>query len=77
MTRRHHVTGTSDPVVQVIDEYLGEVVYTVRINGTSWRPKVFREAVYTIKIRQGDKVKVFRGLPSTGEEEKQTLEVEL
>ena len=71
------IDGREDPVVQVIDEYLGEVVYTVRINGSSWRPKVFREAVYTIKIRQGDKVKVFRGVPSTGEEEKQTLKVEL
>ena len=70
------IVGAEDPVVQVIDEYLGEIVYTVRINGTSWRPKVFREAVYTIEIRQGDKVKVFRGLPSMGEDEKKRLRVE-
>ena len=70
------IGGGESPVVQVIDEYLGEVVYTVRINGTSWRPKVFREAVYTIKIRQGDKVKVFRGLPSITEDEEKKLRVE-
>ena len=70
------VEGTEDPVVQVIDEYLGEVVYTLRIKGTSWRPKVFREAVYTIKIRQGEKLKVFRSVPSMSEDEKKTLKVE-
>ena len=70
------IVGAEDPVVQVIDEYLGEVVYTVRINGTSWRPKVFREAVYTVKIRQGDEVKLFRGLPSIAEDEKKKLRVE-
>ena len=70
------IVGAEDPVVQVIDEYLGEIVYTVRINGSSWRPKVFREAVYTIKIRQGDEVKVFRGVPSMGEDEEKRLRVE-
>ena len=40
----------SDPVVQVIDEYLDEVVYTLRVNGNSFQPKVFREAKYAIHI---------------------------
>ncbi len=69
------IDGGVDPVIQVIDEYLGEVVYTVRINGTTWRPKVFREAVYTIKVRQGEKMKVVRGVPSVGADDEKTLKV--
>ena len=42
--------GQSDPVVQIIDEYLDEVVYTLRIRGKSFRPNVFREANYTIRV---------------------------
>jgi hypothetical protein len=56
--------GPPDPVVQVVDETLGEVVYTIRINGTRWRPKVFREGTYTIRIGEGDLVKVLRGVES-------------
>jgi len=44
------VEGMKDPVVQVIDEAGGEVVYTLRIKGTRFRPMVFREGVYTVKV---------------------------
>lgn len=44
------VQGRADPVVQVIDETSGEIVSTLRINGTTWRPKVFREGTYTIRV---------------------------
>ena len=48
------VEGMTNPVVQVIDESNGEIVYTLRINGTSWQPKVFKIEEYTVKIgRQG------------------------
>ena len=64
-----------DPVIQIIDEYLGEVVYTLRINGSSWRPKVFREALYTIKAwSQGTQV-VFEGINSIPKESDETLSV--
>ena len=69
------IDGAEDPVVQVFDEYLGEIVYTLRINGTTWRPKVFREALYTVKIKQGEKVKIIRGVPSIGVDEEKTLKV--
>ena len=42
--------GTTDPVVQVIDESDGEIVYTLRTKGTSFQPKVFREGLYTIHV---------------------------
>jgi alkaline phosphatase D len=48
------VTGLTDPVVQVIDEADGEVVYTLRVKGRSFRPKVFRAGTYTVKVGEGD-----------------------
>ena len=44
------VTGMENPVVQVIDEADNEIVYTLRIRGASFRPMVFREGVYTVKV---------------------------
>jgi hypothetical protein len=44
------ITGQVDPVVQVIEASSGEIVYTLRINGTSYRPKVFSDGLYTIKV---------------------------
>jgi alkaline phosphatase D len=42
--------GMADPVVQVIDEKNGEIVYTVRAKGDSFRPKVFAAGAYMIKV---------------------------
>lgn len=63
------VTGTTNPVVQVIDESNGEIVYTLRIKGTSFRPKVFKTETYTIMVSQQDSdgvetVKTITGIQS-------------
>ena len=42
--------GEVNPVIQIIDEYLDEVVYTIRVNGDSFQPEVFRQADYTIRV---------------------------
>ena len=44
------VSGMKNPVVQVVDEANGEIIYTLRILGTSFRPKVFRPGKYTIVV---------------------------
>ena len=45
------ISGQTDPVVQVIDESNDEIVYTLRIRGRSWRPKVFtKSGAYTVKV---------------------------
>ncbi len=56
--------GMNDPVVQVINEKRKEVVYTLRINGSSWQPKVFEEGLYTIRVGEGDSVQTFSGVQS-------------
>lgn len=45
------VAGMDDPVVQVVDEADGSVVYTVRVVGREFRPPVFRRsASYTVRV---------------------------
>ena len=49
------VTGMKDPVVQIIDEKSKQVVYTLRIKGTSFKAKVFdKDGVYTVKVGDPD-----------------------
>lgn len=73
------VSGMSDPVVQVIDQADGEILYTLRIKGKSFRPKVFREGKYTVKVGElgTDKVKTLKDIQSLPEKEKKTLRVSL
>jgi len=58
------IEGVSDPVVQVIDESDNEIVYTLRIKGTSFRPQVFKEGTYTVKVGEGKSRKTLRGVKS-------------
>ena len=71
------IAGQTKPVVQVIDESSGEVIYTLRINGTSFRPKVFREGAYTVKVGRGDRVKTLKGVRSVGLKSAETIDVKL
>lgn len=72
------VSGQTDPVVQVIDEATGEIVYTLRIRGDTWRPKVFRKGTYTLRIGEGDSVKTITGVSATAEDDdSRTLKVAL
>lgn len=49
-----NVSGAADPVVQIVDEANGEIVYTLRIAGQSWRPHVFAPGTYTIRVSDPD-----------------------
>ncbi len=50
-----HVTGLDSFVVQVLKERSGEVVYTVRVQGDKFRPKVFTLEPYTLRVGEPDK----------------------
>jgi alkaline phosphatase D len=47
--------GVNDPVLQVIDQSNDEVVYTLRIKGTSFIPRVFRPGNYTVNVSSLEK----------------------
>ena len=42
--------GKADPVVQVIEEASGEILYTVRAKGGSFQPRVYAPGKYTVKF---------------------------
>ncbi len=71
------VSGLSNPVFQVIDEGSGEIVYTLRIKGSSFRPKVFREGMYTVKIGEPgtDDIKTIRGVHSLSLDKQMLVDV--
>ena len=64
-------------VVQLMEEKSGEVVYTLRIKGNSFRPKVFAKGKYTVKVGEGDDRKVIKGVDALPKTEKKTLKVDL
>jgi len=71
------ITGQQNPVVQVIDEESNEIVYTIRIPGNTYRPKVFKKGLYTIKIGEKGSQKVLRHVHSIGLNERKTIRVQL
>jgi hypothetical protein len=40
----------SNPVVQVLEEKTGEILYTVRVSGNRFRPRVYAAGTYSVKI---------------------------
>ncbi|MFC1764484.1 hypothetical protein ACFL6U_20750 [Planctomycetota bacterium] len=70
------VQGAEDPVVQVIDEGLGSVVYTLRIKGTHFQPIVFRtETPYTVRVDNGVSVIEKTSVLATGKPNRMLLPV--
>ena len=62
------VRGATDPVVQVVDEESGETAYTVRIQGSEFRPKVFGEGTYTVRAWKGKRRAELKGVEAGLEE---------
>lgn len=56
------ISGAVHPIVQIIDESKDEIVYTLRIRGTTFRPKVFSKGHYTVRIFGKKFEKVYRHL---------------
>ena len=71
------ISGMTNPVVQVIDEQTLEVVYTLRINGTSFRPWVFSEGSYTVHVgdQDNENMQTLAGLQAGPQEDATVVEV--
>ena len=48
-------TDCQNPVIQIIHDGSGEVIYTLRIKGSQFTPKVFEPGTYTIVVSMPDK----------------------
>lgn len=72
-----NVHGMSDPVIQVIDEQDKEIIYTIRIKGNAFQPKVFKNGSYTVKMGEPgtNKMRTITGLLPDALEKVKTLEV--
>ena len=58
------ISGMKNPVVQVIRESSGEVLYTRRIFSNTYQPRTFsKSGLHTVKVGEpGGKMKTFKGL---------------
>lgn len=74
---RLKISGMENPVVQVVNESSGEIVYTLRIAGSSFDPMVFGEGPYTVNVGDGTpgKWKTYSGLETAPDAGHDTLEV--
>ncbi|MDN3686246.1 alkaline phosphatase D family protein [Cyclobacterium jeungdonense] len=60
------------PIVQVIDENSGELVYSLRVGENRFRPKIFKKSNYLVRVweDQGNREQVFSGLALDAQKEK-------
>ncbi len=70
------VTRKQNPVLQIVDEANGEVVYTLRIRGNTFKPKVFHPGTYTLHVGEGKQKKTYRGVKSIDASESKTMEID-
>lgn len=72
-----HVSGIDNPVVQVIEQASGEIVYTLRISGDSFRPMVFTRGSHILRVGEPDRVlwREFRDITTGSESDSRTLDV--
>jgi PhoD-like phosphatase len=73
------IKGMTDPVVQVVEEPSGEVLYTLRIKGDQFRPKVFARGKYSVNVGEPGtpKFKAITGVDAVEDSDSATLEVVL
>ncbi len=71
------ITGITNPTIQVIQESTNEVVYTLRIKGNTFQPKVFAHGTYTILLGELNtpNVKILKNIQSIQANFKQELNV--
>ena len=72
-----NVKGMVDPVIQIIYEKTKQVVYTLRISGQSFRPKIFEDGSYSIRIGEPgtDREKILQNISSISIDMKKEIEV--
>ncbi|MCP4455721.1 MAG: twin-arginine translocation pathway signal protein, partial [Planctomycetes bacterium] len=73
------IRNATDPVVQVIHEDTDEILYTLRIKGTEFQPKVFKDGGYTVKVLDPENNKAVKvmGLRPAPADQTTTLEIGL
>ncbi len=63
----------NDPVIQIVQESNKEIVYTLRINGKEFRPKVFANGKYTIHVDKGTSKVTMSGINAIPAAQQKTI----
>src|SRR5512132_1464202 len=73
------VKGATNPVIQVVSEDNGEIVYTLRVGGPAFQPKVFAQGKYTLRVTEpdGGKSNDFQGLIAAAPNNDEILDIGL
>ncbi|WP_162183651.1 alkaline phosphatase D family protein [Wocania ichthyoenteri] len=73
------VSDVNNTVVQVVNENTNEIIYTLRINGKQYDPKVFEDGKYSVIVSDPDfnLKKVYKGLIPHKEKASESLEIKL
>jgi hypothetical protein len=71
------LSGAADLAVQIRDEKNGELVYSVRMKGDRFQPKVFAPGRYQLRIGDpdADRWQVFEGIQAVAEPGSESLDV--
>jgi len=70
--------GVENPVVQVVSEDDGEILYTARIRGNAFDPKVYADGKFTVKVgRDKPDGQTIEGLLVSGKPASSVVKVEL
>jgi hypothetical protein len=70
--------GAKNPVVQVIDDSTSEILYTLRVQGDRFQPRVYKAGRYTVKVgRDKPDGPAFAGLEVSSGKSDAELEVRL
>jgi len=69
--------GATDPVVQVIDQRDGQILYSLRIKGNTFTPWVFEPGLYTIQIGAGKNRKTLKNIRATAGGKAEPLQITL
>jgi hypothetical protein len=56
---------------------MSQILYTLRIQGSSFQPPVFQEGTYSIIIRSGDQQVTLRGIAAGPREDSEPLIISL
>jgi hypothetical protein len=71
------ITGAEKPILQIIAEPSNEILYTLRLAGDAYRPRVFEEGTYTIRLYDETYDETLSAIPALPPTERKTLEVDL
>ncbi len=71
------VQGIENPVITITDQASSELVYSIRIAGNRFRPKVFKEGVFQVDIRdpESGKHKVLTDVMTSDHDQGKTITV--